>query len=68
MIRFNQDFLENFLAVVRKYMQLRGGLTQKDLSIEFDDKTGALKSITKKQRSQEVKLAFFLYFVWKKHY
>ena len=32
MIRFNQDFLENFLAVVRKYMQLRGGLTQKDLS------------------------------------
>lgn len=32
MIRFNNDFLENFLAVVRKYMQLRGGLTQKDLS------------------------------------
>lgn len=32
MIRFNTDFLENFLAVVRKYMQLRGGLTQKDLS------------------------------------
>jgi transcriptional regulator with XRE-family HTH domain len=32
MIRFNQDFLENFLAVVRKYMQLRGSLTQKDLS------------------------------------
>lgn len=32
MIRFTPDFLENFLAVVRKYMQLRGGLTQKDLS------------------------------------
>lgn len=32
MIRFNPEFLENFLAVVRKYMQLRGGLTQKDLS------------------------------------
>ncbi len=32
MIQFNQDFLEGFLAVVRKYMQLRGGLTQKDLS------------------------------------
>ncbi|HXH30905.1 MAG TPA: helix-turn-helix transcriptional regulator [Bacteriovoracaceae bacterium] len=32
MIRFNPDFLENFLAVVRKYMQLRGALTQKDLS------------------------------------
>jgi transcriptional regulator with XRE-family HTH domain len=32
MIRFNPDFLENFLGVVRKYMQLRGGLTQKDLS------------------------------------
>jgi transcriptional regulator with XRE-family HTH domain len=32
MIRFSPDFLENFLGVVRKYMQLRGGLTQKDLS------------------------------------
>jgi transcriptional regulator with XRE-family HTH domain len=32
MIRFSPEFLENFLAVVRKYMQLRGGLTQKDLS------------------------------------
>lgn len=32
MIRFSSDFLETFLAVVRKYMQLRGGLTQKDLS------------------------------------
>lgn len=32
MIRFSPDFLENFLAVVRKYMQLRGGMTQKDLS------------------------------------
>jgi transcriptional regulator with XRE-family HTH domain len=32
MISFSTDFLENFLAVVRKYMQLRGGLTQKDLS------------------------------------
>lgn len=32
MIRFSPDFLENFLATVRKYMQLRGGLTQKDLS------------------------------------
>lgn len=32
MIHFSPDFLENFLAVVRKYMQLRGGLTQKDLS------------------------------------
>lgn len=32
MIRFNQDFLENFLSVVRKYMQLRGGMSQKELS------------------------------------
>ena len=32
MIRFNSDFLENFLATVSKYMQLRGGLNQKDLS------------------------------------
>ncbi|HXH75680.1 MAG TPA: hypothetical protein VNJ08_11975 [Bacteriovoracaceae bacterium] len=32
MIKFSADFLENFLAVVRKYMQLRGGLAQKDLA------------------------------------
>lgn len=32
MIRFNQDFAENFLGVVRKYMQLRGGMSQKELS------------------------------------
>ncbi len=32
MITFNEAFMESFLAVVRKYMQLRGGLTQKDLS------------------------------------
>jgi transcriptional regulator with XRE-family HTH domain len=36
MIRFSSDFLENFLAIVRKYMQLRGGLTQKDLSEMMD--------------------------------
>lgn len=32
MIRFTPDFLENFLGIVRKYMQLRGGMTQKDLA------------------------------------
>lgn len=32
MIRFNPDFLENFLGVVRKYMQIRGNLTQRDVS------------------------------------
>lgn len=32
MIRFNPEFLDNFLAVVRKYMQLRGNLSQKDLA------------------------------------
>jgi transcriptional regulator with XRE-family HTH domain len=36
MIRFNPDFLESFLAVVRKYMQLRGGMTQKDLSEQMN--------------------------------
>jgi transcriptional regulator with XRE-family HTH domain len=36
MIRFNPEFLENFLAIVRKYMQLRGGLTQKDLSEQMN--------------------------------
>ena len=32
MINFNQEFLDMFLGVVRKYMQLRGGLSQKDLA------------------------------------
>jgi transcriptional regulator with XRE-family HTH domain len=32
MITFNQDFTDMFLGVVRKYMQLRGGLSQKDLA------------------------------------
>ncbi len=36
MINFSPDFLENFLATVRKYMQLRGGLTQKDLSEQMN--------------------------------
>lgn len=36
MIKFSPDFLENFLAIVRKYMQLRGGLTQKDLSEQMN--------------------------------
>lgn len=32
MIQFTPDFLDIFLAVVRKYMQLRGVATQKDLA------------------------------------
>lgn len=32
MIRFNADHTDMFLGVVRKYMQLRGGLSQKDLA------------------------------------
>lgn len=32
MITFKETFMETFLGVVRKYMQLRGGLSQKDLS------------------------------------
>lgn len=32
MIKFDQDYLEMFLGVVRKYMQLRGGLSQKELA------------------------------------
>jgi len=36
MVRFLPNFLENFLGIVRKYMLIRGNLTQKDLA----DKTG----------------------------
>lgn len=36
MIRFNSEFHENFIAVVRKYMQLRGGLAQKDLAEQMN--------------------------------
>lgn len=32
MVKFNLEFIEMFLGVVRKYMQLRGGLSQKDLA------------------------------------
>lgn len=36
MIRFNQDFTEMFLGVVRKYMQIRGGLSQKELAVKVN--------------------------------
>lgn len=36
MIKFEMEFLEMFLGVVRKYMQLRGGLSQKDLAIKVN--------------------------------
>jgi transcriptional regulator with XRE-family HTH domain len=36
MINFNQEFLEMFLGVVRKYMQIRGGLSQKDLAVKVN--------------------------------
>lgn len=36
MIRFNQNEIEMFLGVVRKYMQIRGGLSQKDLAEAID--------------------------------
>lgn len=36
MIRFNQKEVEMFLGVVRKYMQIRGGLSQKDLAESID--------------------------------
>lgn len=32
MISFNTEYVDMFLGVVRKYMQLRGGLSQKDLA------------------------------------
>ena len=32
MVKFENDHLDMFLGVVRKYMQLRGGLSQKDLA------------------------------------
>jgi len=36
MVKFESDHLEMFLSVVRKYMQLRGGLSQKDLAEKID--------------------------------
>ncbi len=32
MIEFHHQYIEQFLATIRKYMQLRGGLSQKDLA------------------------------------
>lgn len=51
MIQFNQDEVVNFLAVVRKYMQLRGGLSQKDLA----DKTGVGVSTMSRFLNQKTK-------------
>lgn len=36
MIRFYQDKIDLFLAIVRKYMQLRGGFSQKELAVHID--------------------------------
>ncbi|MCT4642206.1 MAG: helix-turn-helix domain-containing protein [Bacteriovoracaceae bacterium] len=36
MIKFNQDYTEMFLGVVRKYMQIRGGLSQKELAEKLE--------------------------------
>ncbi len=36
MVNFNTDFTDMFLGVVRKYMQLRGGLSQKDLAVAIN--------------------------------
>ncbi|MDA8793017.1 helix-turn-helix transcriptional regulator [Bacteriovoracaceae bacterium] len=36
MIRFYQDKIDLFLAIVRKYMQFRGGFSQKELAVHID--------------------------------
>ncbi len=36
MVKFESDHLDMFLSVVRKYMQLRGALSQKDLAEKID--------------------------------
>lgn len=36
MMQFNPEFIEMFLGVVRKYMQLRGGLSQKELAVAIN--------------------------------
>lgn len=36
MINFNTQFLEMFLGVIRKYMQIRGGYSQKDLAVKVN--------------------------------
>ena len=51
MINFNQEEVVNFLAVVRKYMQLRGGLSQKDLA----DKVGVGVSTMSRFLNQKTK-------------
>ena len=36
MIKFNPEEVDMYLSVVRKYMQLRGGLSQKELAIKIN--------------------------------
>jgi transcriptional regulator with XRE-family HTH domain len=51
MIRFNIDYLDDFLGSVRKYMQMRGGLSQKDLA----ELTGASVSTMSRFLSKKTK-------------
>jgi transcriptional regulator with XRE-family HTH domain len=57
MIQFNPDELDNFLAVVYKYMKLRGGLTQKDLALKLNASVSTMsRFINKKTKDLDPQL------------
>lgn len=53
MIQFHRDQAEYFLSVVRKYMHLRGGLSQKDLAERIDVSISTLSRFLN-QKSRDV--------------
>ena len=53
MMKFNKDYLDDFLGVLRKYMQMRGGLSQKDLA-ELTNSSVSTMSRFLNKKTQEV--------------
>ncbi len=49
MSRFNKDYLDAFLGIVRKYMQMRGGLSQKELAEITDSSVSTMSRFLNKK-------------------
>lgn len=52
MKEFNMEYLDHFLGVVRKYMQIRGNLSQKDLSETIEIGVSTISRFLNKKSSE----------------
>ncbi len=52
MSRFNKEYLDNFLGILRKYMQMRGGLSQKDLAESIGASVSTVSRFLNKKTDQ----------------